>query len=156
MLAPQPQLVTGGTGGGAGGAGGAIGGAGAGTGAGVAAAGAAMMAAGTGMMMMNPTMALFPIMLAGASFAKVTQTHFNQFPILHQSFRAISLLICWDMLRGELDFFILDIFREQDTTDILSSPITRPLLTRNTTTCIKIIIMNNKHISLQVSPGCIS
>ena len=30
-----------------------------------------MMAAGTGMMMMNPTMALFPIMLAGASFAKV-------------------------------------------------------------------------------------
>ena len=30
-----------------------------------------MMAAGTGMMMMNPTMALFPIMLVGASFAKV-------------------------------------------------------------------------------------
>lgn len=78
-MAPQPQVVTGGggavggSGGALGGAGGAGGVAGAGTGAGVAAAGAAMMAAGTGMMMMNPTMALFPIMLAGASFAKVTQ-----------------------------------------------------------------------------------
>ena len=44
---------------------------GAGTAAGAAAAGAAMMAAGTGMMMMNPTMMLFPMILAGASFAKV-------------------------------------------------------------------------------------
>ena len=51
-----PQLITGG-----GGGGGAVAGA----------AGAAMMAAGTGMMVMNPTMALFPIMLAGASFVKV-------------------------------------------------------------------------------------
>ena len=50
-----PQLITGG------GGGGAVAGA----------AGAAMMAAGTGMMVMNPTMALFPIMLAGASFVKV-------------------------------------------------------------------------------------
>lgn len=51
-----PQLIIGG------GGGGAVAGA----------AGAAMMAAGTGMMVMNPTMALFPIMLAGASFVKVS------------------------------------------------------------------------------------
>ncbi len=78
LAAPQISGGGGGAGGaGAGGAGGGAGGAGGGAGAGGAAgaaagaAGAAMMAAGTGMMMMNPTMALFPIMLAGASFAKV-------------------------------------------------------------------------------------
>ena len=61
-----PQLITGGGGGvgGEGGGGGAVG-------AAAGAAGAAMMAAGTGMMMMNPTMGLFPLMLAGASFVKV-------------------------------------------------------------------------------------
>ena len=86
MMAPQPQVITGGggaLGGGGAGAGGAVGGAG--TGAGVAAAGAAMMAAGTGMMMMNPTMALFPIMLAGASFAKVTRT-FTLINLIHFQF----------------------------------------------------------------------
>ena len=61
-----------GAGGGAVGAGGAAVGAGAGAGAASAAAGAAMMAAGTGMLMMNPMFPLFPLMLAGASFAKVT------------------------------------------------------------------------------------
>ena len=63
----------GGGGGGAAVGGGAAGGAGgaAGAGAASAAAGAAMMAAGTGMMM-NPMFPLFPLMLAGASFAKVT------------------------------------------------------------------------------------
>ena len=78
LAAPQISGGGGGAGGAGGGAGGGgAGGGGAGAGAGGAAgaaagaAGAAMMAAGTGMMMMNPTMALFPIMLAGASFAKV-------------------------------------------------------------------------------------
>lgn len=71
---PAPQVISGGGagGGGAGGGAGAGGAGAAGAGAAGAAAGAAMMAAGTGMMMMNPTMALFPIMLAGASFAKVS------------------------------------------------------------------------------------
>ena len=74
LVLAAPQLGTGGGGAGGGGAGagaGAGGGAGAGAGAaGAAAAGAAMMAAGTGMMMMNP-MSMFPLVLAGASFAKV-------------------------------------------------------------------------------------
>ena len=81
-LLAAPQISVGG--GGAGGAGAGAGGGGAGAGAGgggaagaaAGAAGAAMMAAGTGMMMMNPTMALFPIMLAGASFAKVKSLPF--------------------------------------------------------------------------------
>ena len=68
QVSSAPQLG----GGGAGGAGGGVGGGGgAVAGAAAGAAGAAMMAAGTGMMVMNPTMALFPMMLAGASFVKV-------------------------------------------------------------------------------------
>ena len=56
--------------------GGVVGGGGGGGGAVAGAAGAAMMAAGTGLMVINPTMALFPIMLAGASFVKVRDERF--------------------------------------------------------------------------------
>ena len=59
-------------------AGGGTGGSDAGAAAG--AAGAAMMAAGTGMMMMNP-MSLFPMILAGASFAKVQKGIIDYFLI---------------------------------------------------------------------------